>query len=69
LNGSYKFLSLETGDIIALRKWTKLPVPNDVIMRLEEMTNDPHDDIMKVLKDQELDETNDVTDDEETRKI
>jgi hypothetical protein len=44
-------------------------VPNDVIMRLEEMTNDPHDDIMRVLKDQELDETNDVTDDKETRKI
>jgi hypothetical protein len=54
MNGSFKFLSLETGGIIVRRSWTELPVPNNVIMRVEEMTNDMQDDIWREFEDQEL---------------
>jgi hypothetical protein len=68
LNGSYKFLSLETRDIIVRRSWTELPVPNDVIMRVEEMLNDMQDDILRELEDQEIDMLNDISNDEGVRE-
>jgi len=43
LKGGQKFLSLETGDIIVRKRWTEMPVPTDVIIRLEEMSTDPSD--------------------------
>jgi len=49
LKGGHKFLSLETGDIIVRKRWTEMPVPTDVIIRLEEMSTDPNDDINEYL--------------------
>jgi hypothetical protein len=38
IQGSHKFLSLNTGGIIIRRNWTELPVPSDVINRLNDLT-------------------------------
>jgi hypothetical protein len=38
IQGSHKFLSLITGGIIIRRNWTELPVPSDVINRLNDLT-------------------------------
>jgi len=43
IQGTHKFFSLKTGEIIVWRTWTELPVPNDVIHRLDEMTLDKED--------------------------
>jgi len=56
LNGGYSFYSLDTGEIITRRNWTKLPVPVDVISRLKEMSNDLYSNIDEIL-DQEENET------------
>ena len=49
IQGMYRFLSLRTGEIIVRRTWTELPVPMDVIDRLQEITeNEPeYDDDMQ----------------------
>jgi hypothetical protein len=39
-------------------------VPNDVIMRVEEMTNNMHDDALIELEDQEIDMMNNITNNE-----
>jgi hypothetical protein len=56
LNGGYSFYSLDTGEIITRRNWTKLPVPVDVISRLKEMSNDLYSNIDEIF-DQEENET------------
>jgi hypothetical protein len=38
IQGTHRFYSLRTGEIIVRRNWTELPTPNEVIDRLEEMT-------------------------------
>jgi hypothetical protein len=38
IQGTHKFFSLSTGEIIVRRKWTELPIPNEVINCLEELT-------------------------------
>jgi hypothetical protein len=43
IQGAHKFFSLKIGEIIVQRTWTELPVPNDVIDRLDEMTLDKED--------------------------
>jgi hypothetical protein len=40
VQGTHKFYSLKTGEIIVRRKWYELPVPSDVIERLNELTSD-----------------------------
>jgi len=40
LQGTHRFLSLKTGELIVQRKWTELPVPSDAIDRLEELAGD-----------------------------
>jgi hypothetical protein len=40
IQGTHKFLSLKTGEIIFMQSWTELPVPSEVIEKLEDMTND-----------------------------
>jgi hypothetical protein len=57
MQGGHKFLSLETGEILVRRKWTELPVPNDIISRLDELSTNPEDDLERFLNEQEdLDE-------------
>jgi len=51
MNRSYKFLNLEIVNIIVRRKWTELPVQNDIITRLEELADDPCDDITLEFED------------------
>jgi len=36
--GTYRFFNLSTGELIVRRKWTELPIPQEVIMRLQDMT-------------------------------
>ena len=43
IQGTHKFLSLRTGEIIVRRKWTELPVPAEVIDKLDDMTTDKSD--------------------------
>jgi hypothetical protein len=45
-----KFLNLATGDIITRRKWTELPVPSEVVLKLEELSSDPNDEIERILE-------------------
>jgi hypothetical protein len=51
LRGGHKFLSLETGEIIMRRRWTEMPVPTDVVARLEEMSSDPNDSLHDYIID------------------
>jgi hypothetical protein len=44
-----------TGEVIIRRKWTELPVPSEVILRLKEMAMDPNDDITMILLEDEED--------------
>jgi len=53
MQGGHKFLSLETGEILVRRKWTELPVPNEVISRLDELSTSPKDDLDRFLNEQE----------------
>ncbi len=54
VQGAHKFLSLVTGEVIIRCRWTELPVPSEVILRLEELAKDPNDDITMVLEDDEV---------------
>jgi len=53
MQGGHKFLSLETGEILVRRKWTELPVPNEVISRLDGLSTSPKDDLDRFLNEQE----------------
>ena len=41
--GTYRFMSLRTGDIIVRRTWTELPIPSEVIDRMTEITTNEID--------------------------
>ncbi len=57
MQGGHKFLSLATGDIITRRKWTELPVPSEVILRLEELSGDATDTVENILQEEEENDT------------
>lgn len=40
IQGTLKFLSLKTGEVIVWRRWMELPVPQDVIDRLKEISGE-----------------------------
>jgi hypothetical protein len=40
VQGTHKFLSLKTGEVIMRRKWTELPVQQDVIDRLKDISGE-----------------------------
>jgi hypothetical protein len=40
LYGAHKFYSLRTGEIITGQKWTELPVPSEVIEKIDELANE-----------------------------
>jgi hypothetical protein len=61
IQGTHKFFSLNTGEIIVRRKWTELPVPNEVINRLEELTVEEVESGSK----NEMCELNEAEDDDE----
>jgi hypothetical protein len=71
MNGSYRFLSLDLGEIIVRRKWTELPLPNDVTARLEDMADSPEDDVNFKLKENDYEDGEDVTDmnEDNTEKV
>jgi hypothetical protein len=43
------FLIIVTGEILVRRKWVELPIPNEVILKLEEFSTDSNDDINMIL--------------------
>jgi hypothetical protein len=53
----HKFFSPVTGEIIMRRKWTELPIPGDVIQKVEEFSNDPNDQVGKIFDEDEGKET------------
>jgi len=55
LQGTHRFLSLKTGELLARRRWTELPVPSDVIHRVEEMAGES-EDVLRSLTDVEGDD-------------
>ncbi len=61
IQGTYRFLNLQTGEIIVRRTWNELPIPLDVIDRVDEITaNEPdyENDINIEEDDAEEDDTN-----------
>jgi hypothetical protein len=70
MTGGHKFFYLTTGGIIIRRKWTELPVPNEVIMHLSDLAkDDEHSDLSQLFHDNQdqgnetKDETHLVDDD------
>jgi hypothetical protein len=52
MTGGHKFFNLTTGEIIIRRKWTELPVPNEVIMCLSDLAKDyEHSDLSQLFHD------------------
>ena len=49
IQGSYKFLSLETGRKIVRRRWTELPMPGNIIEKGNKMGIDDDDQRIKFL--------------------
>lgn len=60
IQGSNRFLSPKTGEILTRRKWTELPVPEDVIEQLKELKTDKID--LQVLN---IEDEEDVRNDED----
>jgi hypothetical protein len=58
MNGGYNFFSIIAGEILVRRKWVVLPIPNEVILKLEEFSTDNHDDIDMILRDDTEEEEN-----------
>jgi hypothetical protein len=57
IQGTYKFLSLRSGEIVVRRTWTELPVPQDVIERVEELAiNEPEYNDEGDKNEEEIDE-------------
>jgi hypothetical protein len=40
IQGTHNLLSLKTEDLIVMRKWTELPVPSEVIDKLDDQGQD-----------------------------
>jgi hypothetical protein len=60
IQGTHQIFSLKIGELVVRRRWTKLPIPSDMIDRLEELA----EDIPNVLE-QEEEEEEQYTDDGE----
>ncbi len=45
VQGAHRLLNLATGEIIVRRKWTELPIPSEVILRLEELSMEQGDEV------------------------
>ncbi|MFN9983226.1 MAG: hypothetical protein ACK53Y_25080, partial [bacterium] len=43
VQGTYRFLSLRTGEIVVRRTWTELPIPSEVIDQVTELTTNETD--------------------------
>jgi hypothetical protein len=64
MQGGHKFYNLTTGEVIIRRKWTELPVPAEVILRLEELsTDDQNDAIENIVMTQEVHNNDKAQDD------
>ena len=46
IQGTHRFMSLNTGKLLKRRNFTKLPMPNDAIKRVEEMANNEDTDLI-----------------------
>ncbi len=57
LQGAHRFFNLLTGKVMVHRKSTELPVPSEVILRLEEMAYDPMDNVEQMWDDDGLRDT------------
>jgi hypothetical protein len=55
LQGAHRFLSLKTGELLARQRWTELPVPFDVIHRVEEMAGESEDVLSSLMTVEEDD--------------
>ncbi len=64
IQGAHKFFSFTSGDILLCRKWTELPVPMEVIIGLEEFSNDPNDSVDRILE-LELEVTEEIAADDD----
>ncbi len=51
------------------RKWTELPVPNDVISRVEEMSLSPEDNLGRILNESEKEEGSSNNSDEASQDL
>jgi hypothetical protein len=56
VQGTYRFLSLRTGDIVVRRTWTELPIPSEVIDRVSELATNESDHASYQHELDELDE-------------
>jgi hypothetical protein len=52
--GTYLFLNLNTGKIIARNQWTVLPMPDNVMTHVNQMFNEPHWEDEDVLTENDL---------------
>jgi hypothetical protein len=52
--GTYLFLNLNTGKVIARNQWTVLPMPDDVTTHVNQMSNEPHWEDKDVLTKNDL---------------
>ncbi len=57
--GGHWFLNLTTGNVVTRRSWMKLPIPTEVILRLEELLDDPNDTVSDMYEQEIKDEEND----------
>jgi hypothetical protein len=53
IQGGHKFFSLTTGEIMLRRKWTELPVLSEVMLRLQELSNDPINNVSEEVESEE----------------
>jgi hypothetical protein len=52
--GTYLFLNLNTGKIITRNQWTVLPMPDNVITHVDQMSNEPQWEDEDVLMENDL---------------
>jgi hypothetical protein len=69
IQGTHRLLSLKTGETIIRRKWTELPVPDDVIDRLKEISGDADDIEMANFISDDRDENLNITDKNELTEM
>jgi hypothetical protein len=51
LQGTHKFYSLRTGEVIVHGRWTELPIPSEVIKKLTEMIGN-QDEVLNKIEDE-----------------
>jgi hypothetical protein len=55
LQGTHPLLTLKTGELLVRRRWTELPVPSDVVYRLEELAGESEDVLSSLMNSEEDD--------------